>query len=298
MSNAIGPSFETQHGTSWLHRLSPIVKLTWLLAVLVVALATFHPLPLWAIALVGLLVAASVGVGRRVARILLIFAPVTASMIVIQTLSPAACGGPCAPTTHLGPLALYGDGLIRGLSYAGRLLAVEAVALAVITTTQPSDWSAAFARLRMPYLANLMLTMTLQLIPTLQHEFDTVLVAQRARGMPSTGFRAVLPSFVPVFAGAFERIHQLTIGLESRGFGASGVRTSYRRAPFGPAELFGVLAGVAAGIIGTVAGLTIWGAGRMPDVTLPPVVVGAVFAVAATLFAGVIVAGVRSLART
>ena len=149
----------------------------------------------------------------------------------------------------------------------------------------------------MPYLANLMLTMTLQLIPTLQREFDTVLAAQRARGMPSTGFRAVLPSFVPVFAGAFERIHQLTIGLESRGFGASGVRTSYRRAPFGPAELFGVLAGVAAGIIGTVAGLTIWSAGRMPDVTLPPAVVGAVFAVAATLFVGVIVAGVRSLAR-
>lgn len=297
MSGAIGPSLAAQHGTSWLHRLNPIVKLTWLLAVVVVALATFHPVPLFGIAIAGLLAAVSAGVGMRVARILLIFAPITASMIVIQTLSPAACGGPCQPVDQLGPLALYQEGLVRGLSYAGRLLAVEAVALAVITTTHPGDWSAAFARLRMPYVANLMLTMTLQLIPTLQREFDTVLAAQRARGMPSRGFRAVLPSFVPVFAGAFERIHQLTIGLESRGFGATGTRTSYRVAPFGPPELIGVLAGIAAGVLGSLAGLTIWSASRMSDLALAPAVVGGVFIAAATLFVGVIVAGIRSLAR-
>ena len=297
MRTALGPSLAAEHGRSWLHRLNPIVKLAWLLAVVVVALATYQPVPLFAIALVGFAVALSAGVGGRVARILLIFAPVTASIIVIQTLSTAACGGPCGEPIPLGPLELHPEGFVRGLSLAGRLLAVETVALAVITTTHPGDWSAAFTRLRVPYLANLMLTMTLQLIPVLQREFDLVLSAQRARGMSNTGFRAVIPSFVPVFAGAFERIRQLTIGLEARGFGGSGPRTSYRRVAFGPAEAIAVLAGLTAGALGTIAGLTIWSAARMPEVALPSALVVGVFAVAATLFVAVIVAGIRSLAR-
>jgi energy-coupling factor transport system permease protein len=298
MMTGVGPSLAAERGTSRLHRLNPIVKLAWLLAVVVVALATYHPLPLFAIAATALVVAASAGVAGRVARILLIFGPVTASMIVVQTLSPASCQSPsCAVPVALGPLTLYPEGLVRGLSLAGRLLAVESVALAIITTTLPSDWSAAFARLRLPYLANLMLTMTLQLVPTLQQEFDTVLAAQRARGMPSSGFRAVLPSFVPVFAGAFERIHQLTIALESRGFGASGTRTSYRRVAFGPPEAVATLAALVAGVVGSVAGLTMWSASRMPEIVLPPGVVSGVFIVAGTLFVGVIVAGVRALAR-
>ena len=298
VTTGVGPSLAVERGTSWLHRLNPIVKLAWLLAVVVVALATYHPLPLFAIAAGGLVAAATAGVAGRVARILVIFAPVTASMIVVQTLSPASCQVPsCAAPVTLGPLMLYPDGLVRGLSLAGRLLAVESVALAIITTTQPSDWSAAFTRLRLPYLANLMLTMTLQLIPTLQHEFETVLSAQRARGMPSTGFRAVLPSFVPVFAAAFERIHQLTIALESRGFGRGGRRTSYRRLSFGAAEGVATLAAVVVGVLGTVAGLTIWSASRMPAAALPSGLVSGVFVVAGTLFLGVILAGIRALAR-
>jgi energy-coupling factor transport system permease protein len=293
----VGPSLAVDLGASWLHRLDPIVKLAWTLAVIVVAFATFDPVPLFAIALLGLLAATSAGVGGRVARILLIFGPVTASMIVIQSLSSAACSGPCAPLVAFGPLALHPEGTLRGLSFAGRLLAVESVALAVITTTHASDWSAAFTSLRVPYLANLMLTMTLQLVPILQREFEIVLAAQRSRGMPGRGFRAVIPSFVPVFAGAFERVRQLTIGLESRGFGAAGRRTSYRRLRFGPFEVGATLAAVGAGVVGTIAGLTVWSAARLADVVLPSGFVSVTFALAGTLFVGVIAAGIRSLTR-
>lgn len=38
-----------------------------------------------------------------------------------------------------------------------------------------------------------------------------------------------MPSMVPVFVGAIERIQQLSISLESRAFGSSGHKTSYRR---------------------------------------------------------------------
>jgi energy-coupling factor transport system permease protein len=297
MTSGIGPVFASERGSSWLHRLDPLVKLTWLLAVIVVAFATFDPVPLYTIAVLGLLVAVSAGVGGRVVRILAIFVPVTASILVIQTLAPAACAGGCTPVAQLGPLELYAEGTIRGLSLVGRLVAVETVALAVILTTHPSDLFGALARLGVPYIANLMLAMTLQLVPILQREFAIVLSAQRARGMRGSGFAALLPSFVPVFAGAFQRVQQLTISLESRAFGSSQERTSYRHIRSGPREKAAALLGVAAGIVGVTAGLTIWSADRMADVVVPaPLVIG-VFVLAATLFAGVILLGIRSIVR-
>jgi energy-coupling factor transport system permease protein len=285
-----------ERGSSWLHRVNPVVKLAWATAVVIVAFATYQPVPLFAIAAIGFLVGVSAGVGGRTARILLIFAPVTASILVIQTLGPAGCGD-CEPVAHIGPLALYSEGMLRAFSLVGRLLAVETVALAVILTTHATEVSAALAGLRVPHLPNLLLTMTLQLIPVLQREFAIVLDAQRSRGMPSTGFRAVIPSFVPVFAGAFERVQRLAIGLESRAFGSSVRRTSYRHIGFGPEDVAALIAAAVAAVLGTVAGLTIWSAARMPDVSLPVPVVVAVFVVAGTLFVGVMAAGIRSLAR-
>lgn len=293
----MGPAIAAERGASWLHRANPLAKLVWLVAVLVVAFATYHPVPLFALALAGFVLGTSAGIGHRLGRTLLFFAPITASILVIQTLAPADCRGACAPSVQLGPLALFGEGTMHGLSLAGRLLAVEAVALAVFMTTHPSDLFGALARLRVPYVANLMLAMTLQLIPILQREFELVSSAQRARGMRCRGFRAVLPTFVPVFAGAFERVQRLTIGLESRGFGATGARTSYRRVRFGRGDLALVAAGIAAGVAGTLAGLTVWAADEARDLVLPASVVVAVFVVAGTLFVGVILAGIRSVAR-
>jgi energy-coupling factor transport system permease protein len=297
MTSGIGPIFAAERGSSWLHRLDPLVKLVWLLAVVVVAFATFDPLPLFVIALGGILVAASAGVGAPVIRTLAIFVPVTSSILVIQTLAPTACAGGCSPAAQLGPLTLYAEGTARGLSLVARLVAVESVGLAVFLTTHPSDLFGALARLRVPYVANLMLSMTLQLIPILQREFAIVLSAQRARGMRGSGFAALLPSFVPVFAGAFQRVQLLTISLESRAFGASSERTSYRQIRTGPRETAAALLGVAAGILGTIAGLTIWSADRMADVAIPaPLVVG-VFVLAATPSAGVILLGIRWIVR-
>jgi len=100
--------------------------------------------------------------------------------------------------------------------------------MVTIMTTHPSDLFASLEKIGMPYVLNFILTVTLQLIPILQNEFTTVLSAQKSRGMKGTGFGAVLPSMVPVFVGAIERVQQLSISLESRAFGSSGNKTSFR----------------------------------------------------------------------
>jgi energy-coupling factor transport system permease protein len=292
---AVGPSIDPVRGNSWLHRSNPIVKLAWLIGAVAFALATYHPVPLLVASLVGLAVCASAGIGRAVARVLVIFGPIVASMLVIQTLAPATCTVPCATTVALGPFDLFAAGMLHGLALAGRILVVEVVALGMLLTTRPSDLFAALARLRVPYLLNFMLSMTLQLVPILQREVATVLAAQRSRGMRSRGFGAVIPSFVPVFAGAFERVQQLSISLESRAFGSNARTTSFRRIGFGPID--GVLAalGLAAGAAGVSAGLLLWSADRTASLVLPPMLVAGIFVIAVIGFIGVIAAGIRAV---
>jgi energy-coupling factor transport system permease protein len=109
-----------------------------------------------------------------------------------------------------------------------RIYCVTTFALVAIMTTHPSDLFTALQRLGMPYVLNFIMTVTLQLIPILQNEFAIVLSAQKSRGLKGTGFSALLPSMVPVFVGAIERVQQLSISLESRAFGSKGIKTSYR----------------------------------------------------------------------
>src|SRR4029079_11441978 len=154
-----------------------------------------------------------------------------------------------------GPFAVYAEGVARGLVFVLRILAMEVAAIAVLQTTHPSDLFAALARLRVPYVLNLMIALTLQLVPVLQREVGIVLAAQRSRGMRGSGFAALIPAFVPVFAGTVERVQQLAISLESRGFGATGPRPSYRRVGFTAAAAALAIAGIVVGIIAVWASL-------------------------------------------
>ena len=285
-------------GTSWLHRMSPIAKLSWLVAIMCFAFASYNPWPLFAIAILGIVMAATAGILKPILRVLLVFAPVTASMLVIQAIAPAICSNNCHVATTLGPLTLYQEGVSHGLSLTARVLSMEIIAIVALVTTNPADLFSAFARLRVPYLLNFMVSMTLQLIPVLTREVQIALSAQRSRGMKSTGFGSVIPSFVPVFAGAFERVQQLSISLESRAFGSTGTKTSYRQIEFGTLDRIVAVAGVVVGVAGTVAGLVFWSAGNTAIIILPVWLTISIFLVAAVMFVGVVVVALVAIARS
>ena len=94
---------------------------------------------------------------------------------------------PARRPPSLGPFTVYVEGVARGLTFVLRILAMEVAAIVVLQTTHPSDLFAALARLRVPYVLNLMIALTLQLVPVLQREVGIVLAAQRARGMRGSG---------------------------------------------------------------------------------------------------------------
>jgi energy-coupling factor transport system permease protein len=215
-------------GDSVIHRINPIAKLIWVVGYIVLAFATQNILILGVMAVLAFVVGVIAGVVKPLLKAMIILIPIGSSLLALQIIAPAV-ERPWTQVGSIGPLALYGDGLYYGLVLLGRIVASLIIALVVVMTTHPSDLFTSLAKLKMPYTLNFMLAMTLQLIPVFQREFGIIMSAQKSRGMKGTGFSAVLPSFVPVFVGAIERVQQLSISLESRGFGSNGFKTSYRQ---------------------------------------------------------------------
>lgn len=283
-------------GESWLHKLDPVAKFAWVVPFAFFGFTTYEKLPLLLALVFGLLIAATARIMTPLMKIMLVFTPINASIIVIQSIAPAVCGNACSTPVPFGPINIYHEGMSHALTLLLRVSSFQVIAFALLLTTHPSDMFASLARMKVPYLANFMIAMTLQLIPVLQREVQLVLAAQRSRGMRGSGFGSIVPSFVPVAAGAVERVQQLAISLEARAFGSTGEKTSYRRVPSGPVD-------VAVGIIGFVLmtflfvyGLINWGQGTSHYVIFDPAITIAIFTVGLIVFVGVFAVAIKAMA--
>lgn len=215
-------------GNSVIHRMNPLPKLTWVAGILALSFATRNPLILGITFAIGLLLIMVARVGFAFLRVAMILFPVSLALITLQSIAPAF-PKPWTPIASAGPFTIYQEGIYSGISLLLRIYALTTWSMVFIMTSHPSDIFSSLRQIGMPYVMNFILVMTLQLIPILQNEFAVVLNAQKSRAMKGTGFSSLLPSMVPVFVGAIERVQQLSISLESRAFGSSGHKTSYRR---------------------------------------------------------------------
>lgn len=215
-------------GDSFIHNVSPGPKMILVVGYVILAFSTQNIIILYSMAAIAFIFAIWAGILKTFLKGLLILLPIGSSLLALQILAPAV-EKPWTAAAELGPVTLYIDGLYYGFVLLGRIFASLAIALVMLMTTHPSDMFTTFTKLRVPYTLNFMQAMTLQLIPVFQREVGIILSAQKSRGMKGSGFSAVLPSFIPVFVGAIERVQQLSISLESRGFGSTGHKTSYRK---------------------------------------------------------------------
>ncbi len=215
-------------GDSIIHRINPLSKLLWTVGILAISFSTRNPAILGSIFLVGLVLVLVGQVGKAYLRVVMILFPVSLTLIVMQSIAPAF-PRPWTPIIPLGPFTIWQEGIYSGVTMLLRIMSMTTFALVTIMTSHPSDIFTSLQKIGLPYTMNFILTMTLQLIPILQSEFAIVLNAQKSRAMKGTGFGAILPSMVPVFVGAIERVQQLSISLESRAFGSKGNKTSFRQ---------------------------------------------------------------------
>ena len=227
----------TRPAGSWLHRMSAIPKLAWAAAGVATALVTFNPVPLLAISIAAVLVAATAGEAGRLLRAMLPFAPLAASILLVQVLAPLACRPACTVATTVGPFTLYAEGLTNGLSFVARLLTIELVAFTAILATRAPDLLAGLVRIGVPSSA----AFAWRPPSSSSRSCGASSGSSSTRSASAASGSPVRPrspaSLVPVIVASVERAQQLAISLESRGFGSGVARTSYREASLGRGDV-------------------------------------------------------------
>lgn len=214
---------------SAIHRLHPLTKLA--LVAFCLALGLFLPgvwLTYAAFALVILPVAALAGILppflRAVAKTAL---PIVISLFLVQGLFWP--GG--TPIVSLGPLSFKQEGVTFAIRSAGRFLMVIGSFLLLTFTTRPDGLMLALSQRGFPKNVAYIMLATLQIVPRFQSKANTILDAQRSRGLETEGnlwvrFRALLPLVQPLLLGSIVDIEERAIALEVRAFGRNGPKTS------------------------------------------------------------------------
>lgn len=149
------------------------------------------------------------------------------------------------PLYHLGIINLSMDGILQGARILIRLFLVLVTANALTRTTPPMalmqgmhDLISPLRFVKVPVdQVAMILSVSIQFIPTLMDEADTIKKAQIARGARFESPRmihrimALFPLLLPVFLSAFRRADELSVAMEARGYRGEKGRTRKEKKP-------------------------------------------------------------------
>lgn len=254
---------------SFLSRRDPTVKLVVILVLSLLLVAVIDPVtPL--LFLVATLAAGPLlggtgvgGLARPLAPLLLVAAGFAWSNAAF------AIPPPDATVWSVGPLRLSDAGLRFGIAIGLRGLAIGALSVVFVRTTDPTQLVVSLIRNgRLPFRIGYALLAAYRFLPFFGEEVQRVRLAQRVRGElggggPLAGPRSAARSLVPLLSEAVRRASRTAIAMDARGFGATSRRTYLRDTPVGATDLAFAFACLVAGIAIIAAGaaggwLRIW----------------------------------------
>lgn len=223
-----------QPGTSQLHRLHPLVKLTWLIGGTIAVFAIQQP-----VVIVGVLILVGLafplnGLTLHKVRGMRLFAITALTLFLVQVLF-ASTG---VDLVRLGPVRVTAEGISRGVYIAGRLLSVVLLSYLFVLTTEPNDLAYALMQAGLPYRYGFVLITALRLVPIFEQEAQIVYQAQLARGIAYDrgGIKRFLTLarqfFLPLLVSAMSKVDALAVSMEGRCFGKYPRRTFLREVHF------------------------------------------------------------------
>lgn len=140
-------------------------------------------------------------------------------------------------------LTITSLGIIQSIYLIFRFAFIITISTVLTVTTTTLQLAAGIESLLRPlsYLKvpvsqlAMMLSIALRFIPTIMDEIQTIMDAQRARGMDfSAGnlfqrAKRLVPVMIPLFVSSFKRADDLALAMEARGYEPGAKRTAYRR---------------------------------------------------------------------
>ncbi len=145
------------------------------------------------------------------------------------------------PILALGPLSLKRQGLLFAAQSIGRILAVVSSFLLLALTTRPDALMIGLDQRGLPKALTYIVLATIQIAPRFQAKANTILDAQRSRGLETEGsagrrIRALLPLVVPLVLGSIIDIEERAMALDARAFSRPGPKTSLLVLPDSPRQ--------------------------------------------------------------
>ncbi|CAM4246291.1 energy-coupling factor transporter transmembrane component T family protein [Weissella hellenica] len=226
-------------GDSWIHRLDARTKLVLSIAFIfviffannVIGYAVATIFTLLAIMLTGL----GVGVFIRGVRPLILLMLITTlfQLFFVQTGDVLI---------HWWFIKITVDGVVNSIVVFVRFMLIIMFSTILTLTTQPLAVADGMESLLKPFkkmglpvseLA-LMLSIALRFVPTLMDEAQSIMNAQRARGVRfnegslMTRIKSFVPLLIPLFVNAIKRAIELGDAMEARGYRGGDQRTKYR----------------------------------------------------------------------
>ena len=127
---------------------------------------------------------------------------------------------------------IFGTPFVQSIAFSIRFLGVVSAFSIFFMTTSADDLGLALEQIHAPYTIAFTFTTAVRLVPTMAVDAQTVVDAQRSRGLEldkgnfMKRIRNYVPILIPLIISAIRRSVELAEALEARGFGATEKRTS------------------------------------------------------------------------
>jgi energy-coupling factor transport system permease protein len=137
---------------------------------------------------------------------------------------------------HVGPFSIEVETVQRSFLIASRIFLMVSAFAFLLLSTHPSELMTDLTRRGLPSQFAYVLISTLQIVPQMQAKAQTIIAAQRSRGLDteSTFLKragSLLPLVGPLVFGSLVEVEERAIAIEARGFTSTHVKTSLHDVP-------------------------------------------------------------------
>ena len=215
---------------SILHRLNPLTKFVLAISIILVA---FSSPWYWISPILLLLCIVPLSFAGKVSKeylssVLRLILPAVTFIFVMQALFQP--GGETI-LFKLWVLDVTTESVALGFRIAMRIAVMISAFTLFLLTTHPSELMSDLTRRGLPGQFAYVIISTLQILPQMQAKAQTIISAQRARGLDTESSfikraGAVVPLVGPLVFGSLVEVEERAIAIEARGFTSAHVKTS------------------------------------------------------------------------
>ena len=217
-----------------LHRLNPLTKLTLILGLVLISFASPWYWTPQVLVMFGILPLLFIGRVQReyISAMLRLILPASGILFLMQLFFLPGQ----QEIFRIWVITVTQESLRNAFMNATRIFLMVSSFTLFLLTTHPSELMSDLTRRGLPGQFAYVIISTLQIIPQMQAKAQTIIAAQRSRGLDTQStFRrrvgALVPLVGPLVFGSLVEVEERAIAIEARGFTSTRVKTSLYEIP-------------------------------------------------------------------